>query len=136
MDAAAARAFVDANHHAVLSTRRRDGTPQLSPVVVAADPTGLLAISTREPAMKVRNLRRDPAYDLVVISDRFFGPWVAIRGTATVVALPEAMPLLVEYYRRVSGEHPDWDEYQAAMLAEQRVLVQLTIDEVGPQVSG
>jgi PPOX class probable F420-dependent enzyme len=136
MDVEAARRFVAANHHAILSTRRRDGTPQMSPVVVAVDPQGRLAISSRETAVKVRNLRHDPAYDLVVFTNNFFGPWLALRGSVEVIALPGALPRLVQYYRDISGEHPSWGEYEAAMVAEQRVLLQLEITEVGPKVSG
>jgi len=136
VDVEAARKFVSENHHAVLCTRRRDGTPQMSPVVVAVDSDGRLGISTRETAVKVRNLRRDPTYDLLVLANTFFGPWAALRGTVEVVSLPEALPLLVQYYRDVSGEHPDWGEYEAAMLSEQRVLLHLDIAEVGPQVLG
>ena len=127
MDAAAARDFVAQHHQAVLATRRRDGSPQMSPIAVAVNPQGELTVSSRETAIKVRNLRRDPRYDLVVFS---------IRGTVEVVSLPEALPGLVQYFRDVSGEHSDWDEYRAAMVLEQRVLLQLSIEDVGPKVSG
>ncbi|MGC2190951.1 MAG: PPOX class F420-dependent oxidoreductase [Candidatus Dormiibacterota bacterium] len=136
MDAAAAREFVAQHHQAVLATRRRDGSPQMSPIAVAVNPQGQLTVSSRETAIKVRNLRRDPKYDLVVFTKNFFGPWIAIRGTVEVVSLPEALPGLVQYFRDVSGEHPDWDEYRAAMVREQRVLLQLSIKDVGPKVSG
>jgi PPOX class probable F420-dependent enzyme len=136
MDDEAARQFVSQNHHAILATRRRDGSPQMSPLSVAVDPQGLLTVSSRETAVKVRNLRRDPHYDLVVFTNNFWGPWISIRGTVEVVSLPDALPELVQYYRDVSGEHPDWDEYRAAMVQEQRVLLRLSIDEVGPKVSG
>ncbi|HUY55528.1 MAG TPA: PPOX class F420-dependent oxidoreductase [Candidatus Nanopelagicaceae bacterium] len=136
MDAEAARQFASQHHHAILATRRRDGSPQMSPVAVAVDPQGQLAVSSRETAVKVRNLRRHPKYDLVVFTNNFFGPWISIRGEVEVVSLPEALPLLVQYYRDLSGEHPDWDEYRAAMVAERRVLLRLSIEEVGPKVSG
>jgi PPOX class probable F420-dependent enzyme len=136
MDAETAREFASQHHHAVFATRRRDGSPQMSPVAVAVDPDGQLTVSSRETAVKVRNLRRDPNYDLVVLSNSFFPPWISIRGTAEVVALPEALPGLVQYYRDVSGEHSNWDEYRAAMVQERRVLLRLSIDEVGPKVSG
>ena len=136
MDAVAARAFVAQHHHAILATRRRDGSPQLSPVVAAVDPEGQVVISSRETAVKVRNLRRRPEYDLVVFSDRFFGPWLALRGRVELVSLPDALPGLVQYYRDVAGEHPNWEEYRTAMVAERRVLLRLSIEEVGPKVSG
>ena len=136
MDAEAAREFISQHHHAILATRRRDGTPQMSPIVVAVDAQGQLTVSSRERAIKVLNLRRNPRFDLVAFTNNFFGPWISIRGEAQLESLPEALPGLVEYYRNVSGEHPDWDEYRAAMVQEQRVLLRLSIEEVGPKVSG
>lgn len=136
MDPVAAREFVSQNHRAILATRRRDGTPQLSPIAVAVDSTGHLTVSSRETAFKVINLRRNPDYDLVVFTNNFFGPWISIRGKAEVASLPEALLGLVQYYRDVAGEHPDWDEYRAAMVKERRVLLRLSVDEVGPKVSG
>ncbi|HEY6537749.1 MAG TPA: PPOX class F420-dependent oxidoreductase [Candidatus Dormibacteraeota bacterium] len=136
MDAKAARDFVRENHRAILVTRRRDKSPQLSPIVVAADQAGHLVVSTRETAVKVRNLRRDPTYDMVVFTDRFFGAWISVRGQARVISLPGALAGLEQYYRDVSGEHPGWEEYRAAMVAERRVLLELEIAEVGPAVMG
>jgi len=136
VDAEAAREFVSQHHRAILATRRRDGSPQLSPVAVAVDPHGQLTVSSRETAVKVRNLRRDPRYDLVVFTDNFFGPWISVRGEVEVVALPAALPGLVQYYRDLAGEHSHWDEYRAAMVEEQRVLLRLSIEAVGPKVSG
>lgn len=117
-------------------TWRKDGSPQLSPVVHAVDDAGRLTVSTREPAMKVRNLARDPRAALCVLNDGFFGKWVQLTGTAEIVRLPEAMPVLEETYRQVAGEHPDWDEYRAAMERDRRVIVRITIDHAGPDVSG
>ena len=136
MDPNGAREFVSQNHHAVMATRRRDGGPQLSPIVVGSDAQGNLVVSSRETAVKVRNLMRDPKYDLAVFTNNFFGPWISIRGEAKVIHLPEALPGLEQYYRSVSGEHPDWDEYRSAMAKERRVLVILSIADVGPKVSG
>jgi PPOX class probable F420-dependent enzyme len=127
-----AREFVAGNHRAVLITRRSGGRLQTSPVVVAVDDEGKVVISTREAAYKTRNLRRDPAAVLCVLSDRFFGDWVQIEGTAQIVSLPEAMEGLVDYYRRISGEHPDWEDYRRAMRHDRRVLVRISIDAVGP----
>ena len=118
-----ARAFVANNHRAVLITRRSGGGLQTSPVLVGVDDEDKVVISTRESAAKTRNLRRDPTVVLCVLSDDFFGPWLRIEGTAQIVSLPEAMEGLVDYYRRISGEHPDWDDYRRAMQREQRVLV-------------
>jgi PPOX class probable F420-dependent enzyme len=100
------------------------------------DEAGWVAISSREAAWKVRNLRRDPRASLVVLSDGFFGDWVQVDGRAEVIALPEAMDLLVDYYRSVAGEHPDWDDYRNAMERERRVVVRIEIERAGPDRSG
>jgi PPOX class probable F420-dependent enzyme len=131
-----AREFVDSNHRAVLITRRSGGGLQTSPVLVGVDGEGMLVISTREDAYKTRNLRRDPTAVLCVVSDRFFGRWMQIEGTAQIVSLPEAMDGLVDYYRRISGEHPDWDDYRHAMEQQKRVLIRVSIDTVGPTRAG
>jgi PPOX class probable F420-dependent enzyme len=131
-----AREFVASNHRAVLITRRSSGGLQTSPVLVGVDGEGKLVISTRESAYKARHLRRDPNAVLCVFSDRFFGPWIQVEGTAQIVSLPEAMDGLVDYYRRISGEHPDWDDYRRAMQQQKRVLVRVSIDMVGPTRAG
>src|SRR6185312_1157702 len=112
MDIEGARQFIRNNHRAVLATTRADGSPQLSPITVALDDAGRAIISTRETAMKVHNLRRHPRASLCLLNDRFFGEWGQIEGDVEIVPLPEAMDLLVDYYRSVSGEHPDWDDYR------------------------
>jgi PPOX class probable F420-dependent enzyme len=136
MDLDAAREFVRANHRAVLATSRRDGTPQLSPVTCSVDDSGAVVVSTREPAAKTKNVRRDPRAWLCVFTDGFFGQFVQVEGEVTVVSLPEAMDGLIDYYRSVSGEHPDWDDYRAAMIREQRVLLRLDLTRAGPDYSG
>lgn len=136
MDLERARDFLRAHHRAVLATFRTDGRPQLSPVLCVVDDAGRVLISTRETAMKTRNLRRDPRAALCVFTDEFFGPWVQVEGEAHITSLPEAMDGLVDYYRRAAGEHPDWDDYRAAMQRERRVLVSITITRAGPDVSG
>jgi len=136
MDIDAALDFVRTQHHAVLGTLKGDGTPQLSPVTAGVDDDGHVVISTRQTAYKVRNIRRDPRVWLCALPDRFFGRWVQLEGLADIVELPEAMDGLVEYYRRISGEHPDWDEYRAAMESERRVLVRIAVSKAGPDVSG
>ena len=136
MDIGEAVEFVRSNPRAVLVTRRRDGRPQTSPVTVGVADDGALVISSRETAMKVKNLQRDPGAVLCVLSDGFFGPWIQVEGTVEVVHLPEAMDGLVDYYRRLSGEHPDWDDYRAAMERERRVLLRLAVTAAGPDQSG
>lgn len=136
MDVAAAQEFIRTNHRAVMATFRRDGRPALSPVLVALDDAGRVVVSTRETAMKVKHLRRDPRVAISVFTDRFFGDFVQAEGSAEIVTLPEAMPPLVDYYRSISGEHPDWDDYRAAMVRDQRVVVRFTIERAGPNASG
>ncbi len=136
MTADEAGEFVASNHRAVLVTRRSAGGLQTSPVTVGIDGDGKVVVSSRETAYKVRNLRRQPTATLCVFTDNFFGPWVQIEGAAEIVPLPEAMDGLVDYYRRISGEHPDWEDYRRAMVDQRRVLIRLSIDNVGPTRSG
>jgi PPOX class probable F420-dependent enzyme len=136
METNAALDYVRTHHHAVLGTLKSDGTPQLSPVTAGVDDAGHVTISTRQTAYKVRNVRRDPRVWLCVFPDQFFGGWVQIEGTAEIVELPEAMEGLVDYYRRISGEHPDWDDYRAAMERDKRVLLRVSVRKAGPDVSG
>ena len=136
MDLDRARDFVREHHHAVMLTRRRDGRPQMSPVACAVDAEGRVVVSTRETAMKTKHLLRDPSVALCVLSDGFFGEWVQVEGTAEIVHLPDALEPLVEYYRSVSDEHPDWDAYRAAMVREQRVLVRVELHRAGPDRHG
>jgi len=133
MDIDKARDFIRSNHRAVLATRRRDGRPQMSPIAVTLDGEGRVVISSRERAYKVRNIRRHPQVSVCVLTDGY--EWIQIDGTADVQSLPDALEPLVDYYRSVSGEHPDWDEYRQAMRDQQRVLVRITIERAGPDRS-
>jgi PPOX class probable F420-dependent enzyme len=132
MDIDEARQFLKANHRAVLATRKRSGGLQMSPILVAIDAEGRAVISATETRAKVKNLRRDPRASLCAMNDRFFGRWVQLDGQAEIVSLPEAMPLLMETYRLVSGEHPDWDEYRQAMERDRRCVIRIAIDRAGP----
>jgi PPOX class probable F420-dependent enzyme len=136
VDVAAAQEFLRTNHRGVLATFRQDGRPALSPVTVAVDEAGRILVSTRQTAMKVKHLRRDPRVSCCVMNDGFYGEWVAVEGTAEVVELPEAMDVLVDYYRRASGEHPDWDDYRAAMERDQRVVIRFAIERAAPTQQG
>jgi PPOX class probable F420-dependent enzyme len=129
-------AFIRHNPRAVLGTRRGDGGMQLSPVTVAVDEDGTLLISTRETAVKTKNVRRDPRVYVCVLNPKFFGDWVQAEGPATIVTLPEAMEGLVRYYRLAAGEHPNWDDYRAAMVRDKRVLLKIAVERVGPSVQG
>ena len=136
MARAVAQQFLRENHNAVLATWRRDGRLQMSPVSVGLDAAGRAIISSAKRAYKVRNLRRDPRATLCVFVEAFTGPWVRIEGTAEVVTFPEAVEPLVDYYRRLAGEHPDWDDYRRAVTADQRVLIQITLERAGPDRQG
>ena len=136
MDHEAALDFIRGNPRGVLATRRRDGGIQMSPVVATVDGSSRVVISSREGAMKTLNLRRDPSATYCGITDRFFGEWHSVEGTVEIVSLPEAMEALVDYYRRASGEHPDWDEYRRAMEKERRVVLRITIERSGPTRTG
>lgn len=134
--AAAALNFLRTHPRAVMSTLRGDGRPALSPVLAAVDDEGRVCISTRETAYKVRHLRRDPRIALCVITDTFFGSWYQVEGSAEIVSLPGAMEPLVDYYRRVAGEHDDWAAYREAMRSDRRVLVRFAVERAGPVVTG
>jgi PPOX class probable F420-dependent enzyme len=137
MDLDEARAFIREHHGAVLATRRGGGSPQMSVIVCNVDDEGRVVVSTRETAAKTKNVRRDPRVSLCVLPNSgIFGRWIQVDGTATVLSLPEAMEPLVEYYRTTSGEHPNWDEYRAAMESERRVLLRIELERAGPDTAG
>lgn len=129
-------AFLRERRDGVLVTTRRDGSPQLSPVTYGVDGAGRVVVSTYPERAKVHNLRRNPAASLMAVSSPFADPWVQVDGTAEVLDLPDALDDFVEYYRVIAGEHPDWDEYRAAMLAQGKCLVRLTITRWGPIATG
>jgi hypothetical protein len=104
--------------------------------LATVDDDGLAMVSTREPSIKVTNLEGDARTSLCVFPDTFFGPWIRVDATAEIVRLPDAMDLLVDYYRRLSGEHDDWDDYRRAMSEERRVMLRLSLTSAGPDVSG
>ena len=137
MDTDEARDFLRTNHRAVLATTRSDGAPQLSPGVVGIDDDGAAVISTRETAVKARNLRRRPRAWICVVPDGFFGTWAQVEGDVEIVDLPAAHEGLRALYRQVTGgEHDDWDTFDEAMRSERRVLLRVHLDRAGPTVSG
>ena len=127
--------YVRDNSRAVLATRRRDGSPQMSPVTLAVVDDEIV-MSTRETAIKTWNLRRDPISWLCVFPDKWLGRWVQLQCQTEIVSLPDAMDLLVAYYRTLSGEHPDWDDYRRAMVDDQRCIVKFEIEAAGPDIQG
>ncbi len=130
-----ARTFLREHHRAVLATFRTDGRPQMSPVSVGVDGQGRAVVSTRETAYKIRNVRRDPRVSICALSEDFW-KWIQVDGTGSVVSLPEAMEPLVDYYRDISGEHPDWDDYRRAMQEQRRVILRVDIERAGPSRHG
>ncbi|MEP4651192.1 MAG: PPOX class F420-dependent oxidoreductase, partial [Ilumatobacter sp.] len=133
--------FIRPRHHGVLLTRRSDGWPQSSLVSMGLDESsgavgdtdgGRIVVSSYPERAKVHNLRRDPRASMVVQSDDWNGEWVQVDGTAEVIDLPDALDGLCEYFRVISGEHPDWDEYRAAMTAQGKCLIRITIERWGP----
>ena len=136
MDLDKARDFIREHNRGVLATMRSDGHVQQSPVLATVDAEGRVIISSRETAIKVKNLRRDPWAQLCAITKRFFGDWLYVEGTAEVVSLPEAMDPLIDYYKRFPDENPDWDDYRARMEREKRVLIRVTIERAGPDRQG
>jgi PPOX class probable F420-dependent enzyme len=135
VDISQAIEFVANNDMTVLATLKRDGTPQMSPNTLAVVNRDII-MSTRQTAYKVKNLRRDPRAWLAVMPKKWMGRWVQLECRATVVDLPEAMELLVEYYRTLRGEHPDWDEYRQAMTNDQRCILRFEVLSAGPDHSG
>jgi PPOX class probable F420-dependent enzyme len=136
VDLDAARDFLRENHRGVLANRRPSGGIQQTPVLATIDGEGRVIISSRETAYKVKNLKRDPWAQLCAFNDKFFGAWLYVEGTAEVVSLPEALDLLIDYYKRFPGENPDWDEYRARMERERRVLIRISIEYAGPDRQG
>ncbi|MFI6026247.1 PPOX class F420-dependent oxidoreductase [Amycolatopsis magusensis] len=128
--------FLRPRHHGILTTRRADGSPQLSPVTCGVDEEGRIVIATYPQRAKVRNLRRDHRASICVLSDEWNGAWVQVDGTVEVLDLPESVEPLVDYFRAISGEHPDWDEYREAMRKQGKSLLRLTIDRWGPIATG
>ncbi|GGB93937.1 PPOX class F420-dependent oxidoreductase [Cellulomonas carbonis] len=128
-------AFLRPRHHAVLATRRRDGSPQMSPVTCGVDDQGRVVVSTYPDRAKAVNARRDPRVSLCVVSDEW-DPWVQVDGVAEVIDLPDSVEPLVDYYRSIAGEHPDWDEYRRAMVDQGKSLIRVTIESWGPVATG
>ncbi|QKW36382.1 PPOX class F420-dependent oxidoreductase [Actinomadura sp. NAK00032] len=128
--------FLRPRHRALLSTARADGRPQLSPVTCGVDEQGRIVVSTYPERAKARNARRDPRVSLCVLSDDFNGPYVQVDGTAEVIDMPDAADALVDYYRCIAGEHPDWDEYREAMRRQDKSLIRVAIDRWGPIATG
>jgi PPOX class probable F420-dependent enzyme len=129
-------AFLRTRHHGMLVTFRADGRPQLGPVTCGLDPQGRISIATYPQRAKVHNARRDARVSICVQSDDWSGEYVQVDGTAEVVDLPDALEPLVDYFRGISGEHSDWDEYRTAMIRQGKCVIRITIDRWGPIATG
>jgi PPOX class probable F420-dependent enzyme len=128
--------FARPRHHGILLTRRADGSPQGSPVTMGVDPQGRIVVSTYPDRAKAVNARRDPRVSVVVLSDDFGGAWVQVDGEAEVIDPPDSVEPLVEYFRCISGEHPDWSEYRAAMVKQAKSLIRVTPTRWSPIATG
>ena len=129
-------AFVRPRHDMVLVTSRRDGRPQVSPVSGGVDDQGRIVISTYPERAKTTNARRRPQVSVMVLSDDFGGAWVQVDGDCEVLDLPDSVEPLVDYFRAISGEHPDWDEYRQAMRDQGKSLLRITPTRWGPIATG
>jgi PPOX class probable F420-dependent enzyme len=136
VERAALNDFLRPRHHAVLVTTRADGSPQMSPVTCGLDTDGRIVISSYPQRAKSRNAKRDPRVSVLVLSDEFNDAYVQVDGTAEVLELPDSVEPLVEYFRVISGEHPNWDEYREAMRKQGKCLIRVTIDRWGPVATG
>ncbi|MFF1307323.1 PPOX class F420-dependent oxidoreductase [Streptomyces sp. NPDC058307] len=128
--------FVRPRHRAILLTRRADGSPQASPLTCGVDDSGRIVVSTYPERAKTRNAKRDAQVSVIVLSDEWNGPWVQVDGTAEVIDSPESVEPLVEYFRNISGEHPDWDEYRSAMVKQGKSIIRVTPVRWGPVATG
>jgi len=128
--------FIRPRHHAIVITARADGRPQASPVTCGVDGEGRIVVATYPERAKTRNARRDEQVSVLVLSDDFGGPWVQVDGTAEVLDVPEAVEPLVGYFRSISGEHSDWDEYRQAMVRQGKSLLRITPERWGPVATG
>ena len=128
--------FIRPRHHAIVITTRADGRPQASPVTCGVDEAGRVVVSTYPERAKTRNAKRNPRASVLFLSDDFGGAWVQVDGDAEVIDLPEAAEALVDYYRSIAGEHPDWDEYRQAMTRQGKSLLRITPRSWGPVATG
>ncbi len=128
--------FVRPRHRMLLVTTKQDGSPQISPVTGGVDADGRVVVSTYPGRAKTVKAERDPRVSVLVLSDDWDDAWVQVDGDATVLDMPEAADAFVEYFRCISGEHPDWDDYRAAMRRQGKSLVRITVDSWGPIATG
>ncbi|MCD4525144.1 PPOX class F420-dependent oxidoreductase [Nocardioides sp. cx-173] len=128
--------FVRPRHRMILITTRRDGHPQSSPVTGGVDDEGRVVISTYPERAKTANARRAGEATVLVLSEEFNDAWVQLEGTCEVIGPPDSVEPLVDYYRSIAGEHPDWDEYRQAMRDQGKSLLRITPTRWSPIATG
>ena len=128
--------FLRPRHHMILLTWRRDGGVQGSPVTAGVDDEGRIVVATYPERAKAANVARRPRASVIVLSEEFNGPWVQVDGDAELITLPDAVEPLVDYFRAISGEHPDWAEYRQAMVDQGKALIRITPTRWGPVATG
>ena len=136
VDRSALLEFLRTRHNGLVITTRADGVPQASPVTCGVDDQGRIVVSTYPQRAKARNARRNPNVSIVVLSDAFGDAWVQVNGTAELIDATENVEPLVDYFRCIAGEHPDWDEYRAAMIKQGKTLLRITPESWGPIATG
>ena len=136
VDRAGLTEFLSTRHHVILLTPRSDGGTQGSPVTAGVDAEGRIVIATYPERAKSANVARHGRASVIVLSEDFDGPWVQVDGDAELLTLPDALDPLVEYFRSISGEHPDWDEYRQAMTDQGKALIRVTPSRWGPVATG
>jgi PPOX class probable F420-dependent enzyme len=134
MEIADAQKFLQENHRACIAVRQEDGWPQMTFVTPAIDSQGRIIVTSRGSTYKVKHLRRDPRVSMLIFGEQFSGSkFVQIHGTAEILEQPAAMDVLIDWYKRVRGEHKNWEEYKQRMADEKRVIIRVAIEKVGPQ---
>jgi len=134
MEIADAQKFLQENHRACIAVRQKDGWPQMTLVTPGIDPEGRVIITSRGTTYKLKHLRRDPRVSMLIFGEQYSeSKFVQIHGTAEIIDLPDAMDMLIYWYRQLRGEHKNWDEYRKQMVDQKRAIIRVKIDKVGPQ---
>jgi PPOX class probable F420-dependent enzyme len=134
MKIADAQKFLQENHRACIAVRQKDGWPQMTLVTPGIDAEGRVIITSRGTTYKLKHLRRDPRVSMLIFGEQYSGSkFVQIHGTAEIIDLPEAMDMLIYWYKQLRGEHKNWDEYRKQMVDQKRAIIRVKIDKVGPQ---
>ncbi|NKB19289.1 MAG: TIGR03618 family F420-dependent PPOX class oxidoreductase [Alphaproteobacteria bacterium] len=134
MEISEVQKFLESNHRGVLVAYKRDGSPQMTLVTPAVDAEGHVVISARGNTFKVKNIRRNPNVSMLVMGEEFYkSAYYQLDGKAEIIGLPESEELLMTAYRRRLGDSLDETQTRQKILDEDRVIIRITIDRVGPQ---